>query len=115
MARSYGPADCYQQPTSPNYRRRNQLPWQLQVPYRKPHSSRKSPIGRSGVLTLSGFGIKVRMQCGHLETEDGIGPERRKDQAARVSHGLRRLVMIGSDGFITLEALRWISDMEPRS
>src|SRR4051794_33376832 len=25
--------------------------------------SRKSPIGRSGVLTLSGYGIKVRMQC----------------------------------------------------
>jgi hypothetical protein len=32
--------------------------------------SRKSPIGKSGVLTLSGFGIKVRMQRGHLEIED---------------------------------------------
>jgi CRISPR-associated endonuclease Cas1 len=73
--------------------------------------SRKSPIGRSGVLTLSGYGIKVRMQCGHLEIEDGIGPERRKIRLARVGHGLRRLVLIGSDGLITLEALRWISDV----
>jgi CRISPR-associated endonuclease Cas1 len=27
-----------------------------------------------------------------------------------VNHGLKRLVMIGSDGFITLEALRWLAD-----
>ena len=72
----------------------------------------KHPISKSGVLALSGFGIKVRMQCGHLETEDGIGPERRKVRLARVGHGLRRLVLIGSDGFITLEALRWISDVD---
>ena len=78
-----------------------------------PHQSlsRKSPIGRNGVLTLSGFGIKVRMQSGHLEIEDGIGPERRRIRLARVGHGLRRLVLIGSDGFITLEALRWVSDV----
>jgi hypothetical protein len=60
--------------------------------------SRKSPIGKSGVLTLSGFGIKVRMQRGHLEIEDGIGPERRRIRLARVGHGLRRLVLMGSDG-----------------
>jgi CRISPR-associated endonuclease Cas1 len=73
---------------------------------------RKSPINRSGVLTLTGFGIKVRMQSGHLEIEDGIGPERRKMRFARVGHGLRRLVMIGSDGFITFEALRWLADQD---
>ena len=28
-----------------------------------------------------------------------------------MGHGLRRLVLIGSDGFITLEAFRWISDV----
>ncbi len=77
----------------------------------QPNFSRKSPIGKSGVLTLSGFGIKVRMQCGHLEIEDGIGPDRRRIRLARVGHGLRRLVLIGNDGFITLEALRWISDV----
>jgi len=74
--------------------------------------SRKSLIGRSGVLTLTGFGIKVRMQSGHLEIEDGIGPERRKIRLARVGHGLRRLVCIGSDGFISLAALRWLADQD---
>jgi len=74
--------------------------------------SRKHPIGKSGVLTLSGFGIKVRMQGGHLEVEDGIGPERRKIRLARVGHGLKRLVIIGSDGFVTLESLRWLADQK---
>jgi CRISPR-associated endonuclease Cas1 len=74
--------------------------------------SRKFPIGKSGVLTLSGFGIKVRMQSGHLEIEDGIGPERRKFRLARIGHGLKRLVLIGSDGFITLEAMRWLADQD---
>jgi CRISPR-associated endonuclease Cas1 len=78
----------------------------------QPPFSRKSPIGRSGVLTLSGFGIKVRMQCGHLEIEDGIGPERRRIRLSRVGHGLKRLVIIGSDGFITLAALRWLADQD---
>ena len=79
-----------------------------------PQSSRprKSPIGKSGVLVLSGFGIKVRMQCGHLEIEDGIGPERRKLRLARIGHGLKRLVVIGSDGFVSLAALRWLADQD---
>jgi len=74
--------------------------------------SRKSAIVRSGVLALSGFGIKVRMQCGHLEIEDGIGPERRRIRLARVGHGLKRLVIIGSDGFISLAALKWLTDQD---
>jgi CRISPR-associated endonuclease Cas1 len=78
----------------------------------QPTFSRKSPIGRSGVLALSGFGIKVRMQCGHLEIEDGIGPERRRIRLARVGHGLKRLVIIGSDGFISLAALQWLADQD---
>ena len=73
-------------------------------------NSRKFPIGRSGVITLTGFGIKVRMQSGHLEIEDGIGPERRKIRLARVGHGLKRLVCIGSDGFVSLAGLRWLAD-----
>jgi len=78
----------------------------------QPAFSRKSPIGRSGVLTLSGYGIKVRMQCGHLEIDDGIGPERRRIRLARVGHGLKRLVIIGSDGFISLAALQWLADQD---
>src|SRR5258706_9834871 len=80
------------------------------LPYSNP--ARKSPVNKSGVLTLAGFGIKVRMQCGHLEIEDGIGPERRKMRLVRVGHRLKRLVLVGSDGFVTLEALRWLADQD---
>jgi len=78
-----------------------------------PHPSafRKSPINRTGVLTLTGFGIKVRMQSGHLEVEDGIGPDRRKLRLSRVGSGLKRLVCVSEDGFATLSALKWLADV----
>jgi CRISPR-associated endonuclease Cas1 len=70
-----------------------------------------SQISRLGVLTLYGYGIRVAMQAGHLQIEDGIGPERRKFQLPRVNHRLKRLVCIGDDGFITLSALTWLTDV----
>ena len=79
-----------------------------------PHftASTKSPISKSGVLTIHGFGVRLRMQSGHLEIEDGIGPERRKIRLARVGHRLRRLVCVSEDGFVTLSALRWLADQD---
>jgi hypothetical protein len=41
------------------------------------NASRKFQISKTGVLTLFGFGISVRVQRGHLELEDGVGAERR--------------------------------------
>jgi CRISPR-associated endonuclease Cas1 len=73
--------------------------------------SSTSRIGKHGVLVLTGFGIRVQISAGHLLLHDGIADERRTVRLPRVNHGLHRLVMIGSDGFITLEALRWISDV----
>jgi CRISPR-associated protein Cas1 len=52
------------------------------------------------------------MQSGHLEIEDGIGPDRRRIRLARVGHGLKRLVIVGSDGFISLAALQWLADQD---
>jgi CRISPR-associated endonuclease Cas1 len=75
----------------------------------QPNVCRKSQIGKTGVLTLSGFGIKVRMQRGHLEIDDGVGTERRTIRLPRVGHGLKRLIVIGSDGFVSLSALEWLS------
>ena len=43
---------------------------------------------------------------------DGIGPDRRYARLPRVGHGLKRLVVIGSDGMISLAALRWLSDQD---
>src|SRR5258708_30652078 len=72
-----------------------------------PHSY---ALRKSGVLVLNGYGIRVQVSAGHLTLHDGIADERRTIRLPRVNHGLKRLVMIGSDGFVTLEALRWLAD-----
>lgn len=72
--------------------------------------SHNSVACRHGVITLFGYGIQVRVARGHLLIEDGIGAERRRFRLPRVGHGLKRLVIIGSDGMISLAALRWLSD-----
>jgi CRISPR-associated endonuclease Cas1 len=65
---------------------------------------------RNGVVTLFGYGIQARVDRGHLILEDGIGRDRRYARYPRVGHGLKRLVVIGSDGMVSLAALRWLSD-----
>ncbi len=68
--------------------------------------------GRHGVVTLSGYGISVRVDRGHLLVEDGIGADRQRARFPRVGHGLKRLVIIGSDGMVSLSALRWLADQK---
>src|SRR5438270_11902598 len=79
----------------------------------KPSEPTTSAIAsRHGVVTLVGYGIQVRIDRGHLLIEDGIGAERRRFRLPRVGHGLKRLVVIGSDGMISLAALRWLADQD---
>jgi hypothetical protein len=75
---------------------------------RATHSAKNGTIltPRHGVATLFGYGIKVRVDRGHLILEDGIGADRQVAGVPRVGHDLRRLVIIGSDGLISLAALR---------
>src|SRR5438309_11621989 len=75
-------------------------------------TSYNSLVPRHGVITLFGYGIQVRVDRGHLLIEDGIGVERRRFRFPRVGHGLKRLVVIGSDGMISLAALRWLADQD---
>jgi len=72
--------------------------------------SRNLLAPRNGVVTLYGYGIAVNVDHGHLILKDGIGSDRHEARFARVGHGLRRLVVIGSDGFVSLAALRWLAD-----
>src|SRR5271163_274844 len=67
---------------------------------------------RQGVVTLFGYGTSVRVERGHLVLEDQIGNDRRQARFPRVGHGLRRLVVIGSDGMVSLAALRWLADQD---
>lgn len=77
------------------------------------HNSRVGSLfPRHGVVTLYGYGIQVRVDRGHLFLEDGLGAERSQTRLPRVGHGLKRLVVIGSDGMISLAALRWLADQD---
>jgi CRISPR-associated endonuclease Cas1 len=71
--------------------------------------SRNFLVPRHGVLTLYGYGISVNVDRGHLVVKDGIGRDRYEGRFARVGHGLRRLIVIGSDGCVSLAALRWLA------
>jgi CRISPR-associated endonuclease Cas1 len=67
---------------------------------------------RHGVVTLFGYGINVQVDRGHLILRDGIGSVRHEWKLPRVGHGLERLVVIGSDGMVSLAALRWLADQD---
>jgi CRISPR-associated endonuclease Cas1 len=69
-------------------------------------------VPQHGVVTLFGYGINVHVDRGHLSIQDGIGTNRREARLPRVGHGLRRLVVIGSDGMVSLAALRWLADQD---
>ena len=72
----------------------------------------RSLTPQRGVVTLFGYGIRVHVDRGHLILEDGIGPTRSEARFARVGHGLRRLVVIGADGMVSLAAFRWLADQD---
>jgi CRISPR-associated endonuclease Cas1 len=74
--------------------------------------SRNLLTPRHGVITLYGYGISVNVNRGHLILKDGIGSDRHEARLPRVGHGLRRLVVVGSDGFVSLAAFRWLADQD---
>ncbi|MGH9291814.1 MAG: CRISPR-associated endonuclease Cas1 [Acidimicrobiales bacterium] len=61
----------------------------------------------AGVAVVDGFGVRVRLERGHLEVSDGIGQDRRTRTYDRATHGLRRIVVTNAAGVVSLDALRW--------
>jgi len=74
--------------------------------------SHNSLVPRHGLLTLYGYGIRASVERGHLLLQDGIGRDRHCYRLARVGHGLRRLIVVGADGFVSFSALQWLADQE---
>jgi len=64
-----------------------------------------------GVLVLSGYGLDVRVWRGRLRVADGIGRVRRDALVHRATGRLRRLVVLGHTGSVSLEAVRWLADV----
>ncbi len=65
----------------------------------------------SHVVVADGYGLTVRVHHGHLVIEDGIGRHRRERRYSRAERTLRRPVILGHTGYVTLEALRWCADV----
>jgi len=65
---------------------------------------------RSGIVVLSGYGIKVAVDRRHLAVSDGIGRQRRAGRFAKATSRIKRLVVLAQTGYVTLEALRWLHD-----
>jgi CRISPR-associated endonuclease Cas1 len=64
-----------------------------------------------GILVLSGYGLDVRVCRGRLRVADGVGRSRREAIVHRATGRLRRLVVLGHTGCISLEAVRWLADV----
>lgn len=58
-----------------------------------------------------GYGLKISVDRGHLLVHDGICDERQTRRYHRATSKLKRLIVIGHSGYITLDALRWLHDI----
>jgi CRISPR-associated endonuclease Cas1 len=80
-----------------------------------PHSStlvsaESIPV-RKGLVVLSGYSVRVVVEHGRLTLSDGSGRARRKGVFSKATCRIKRLVIHGHSGTISLEALRWLYDL----
>lgn len=68
-------------------------------------------VSPDGLLVLSGYGVRVSVERGHLAFEDGFAAGRRSGRLSRATAGLQRLVILGHSGSITFDAMRWLNDI----
>jgi CRISPR-associated endonuclease Cas1 len=80
------------------------------APPSPPAQIERVPV-RDGVLVADGYGIKVTVRNGRLVVSDGIGRDRRESRFSRATCGIKRVVVLGGTGYVTLEAVRWLADI----
>jgi len=69
------------------------------------------PSSRHGVVTASGYGLRVWVERSHLLIDDGVADQRRRRRFSRIDRSLQRLVVVGTSGSVSLEAVRWLHDV----
>src|SRR5437660_7998975 len=67
------------------------------------------PIAQ-GVAVVDGYGCRVEVSGHHLVLVDGLGPHRRERRVARATHGLSRVLILGTSGTFSFQAGRWLAD-----
>ncbi len=82
-----------------------------------PDSSNSVPINifsrdsrDPSVLVADGYGLSLSVSRGHLVVSDGLGRHRRERKLPRAQRTVRRIVILGHTGHLTLEAIRWCAD-----
>jgi CRISPR-associated endonuclease Cas1 len=64
----------------------------------------------SSVIVADGYGLSLTVNRGHLIVADGIGKTRRTRKVPRAQRIIRRILILGHTGHLTLEAIRWCHD-----
>lgn len=62
-----------------------------------------------GIVVAAGFGVKLYVERKHLVLNDGVGARRRVRRYTRATSKLNRVLVLGHSGFVTFEALRWLT------
>jgi CRISPR-associated endonuclease Cas1 len=79
------------------------------------HSSISNPPesipARDGIVVLKGFGLALAVEHGRLLLRDGLAMSRRESRFTKATCGIKRLVIIGHSGVISLEGVRWLHDI----
>jgi len=70
----------------------------------------QATASRGPICIARGYGLKIHVHRGHLIVEDGVGRDRQTRQYSRATREIQRLVILGHTGYVTLEALRWLTD-----
>lgn len=76
-----------------------------------PHTHESIPVKR-GVVVLSGYALRVSVEHGRLNLIDGVRAARRALCYSRATRGIKRLVLLGHSGAISLQALRRLRDIK---
>src|SRR5206468_12491179 len=72
-------------------------------------------VSQEGVLVLSGYATSLRVERGHLVIRSGTGRDIREARLSKVARPkLKRLLLIGRGGFLTLESLAWLDGIGAR-
>ena len=71
--------------------------------------TKSTSTAKRGVVIAHGYGLRIHVKRRHLIIEDGFGRQRRTRRFHRTDR-LRRLVIIGRSGYVTLDALRFVHD-----
>jgi CRISPR-associated endonuclease Cas1 len=91
-----------------NKTRRDETSRERQIPEPTPFTDRR-PLN-DAILTVDGYGLHLAVGYGHLGITDGIGPHRRTRILPRAQRTVRRIVILGHTGTVTLDAVRWCAD-----